>query len=349
MRTNPSRVPGAVFVAVAIAIASLAAPRASADTGSPGARATVSASVAVHSDMDPSALIVFRGALAPYGAWVDDPTVGTVWVPSKRAVGAGFVPYQTRGYWVMTAAGDWMWKSTYPWGHIPFHYGRWVVSAAYGWVWIPGRTYAPAWVVWRVGAPDHVGWAPMTPTYCWVGGRAMTLVAPPRAPYVFVPAKHAFRERLGMYVVRDAAAATRLTARSHDHTPEKVVVTAGVRMPASPSLTVAAVPGWAAPRSRHVEDPRAVAFSRPAVKAPVAVRAQPSAVRAHGATKAKPIVRGQAKPAVASQAKVAAPSRVKAPVAGHPKAGAAVGYKAQPKARAKVQRKEAPATTPHRK
>jgi hypothetical protein len=348
MRTNSSRVPAAIFAAVVIAIASLAAPSASADTMSPGVRATASASAELYSDRDPSALTVFRAALSPHGAWVDDSTFGTVWVPSRVAVGAGFVPYQTRGYWTMTAGGDWLWKSSYPWGHIPFHYGRWVVSAAHGWVWIPGRTYAPAWVVWRVGAPGHVGWAPMAPTYCWVGGRALTLAAPPRAPYVFVPAVHVFREKLGMYVVRDAAAAARLTDRSHDHTPAKAVVRAGVRMPASPSLAVASVPGWAAPRSRQVDDPRAVVFSRPAVTAPVTASARPGAARPHGATKATTNVRPKAKASVASQTKVAVPSRAKAPVAGQAKAGAAADHKALPKARAKVRHDEAPARH-HRK
>src|SRR5260221_1504162 len=48
-------------------------------------------------DMDPAALSDFREPLVPYGTWVDDPTYGTVWVPSAEVVGPDFVPYFTAG------------------------------------------------------------------------------------------------------------------------------------------------------------------------------------------------------------------------------------------------------------
>src|SRR4029077_13989363 len=116
------------------------------------------------SDADPYALTDFHAALDSYGSWVDDPTYGTVWVPSEAAVGADFVPYQTAGHW--NYDDDYVWASDYEWGWAPFHYGRWVYGAGVGWEWIPGRTYAGAWVSWRYGWDDwaYVGWAPLPPT-----------------------------------------------------------------------------------------------------------------------------------------------------------------------------------------
>ncbi len=141
----------------------------------------------VYDDNDPSALKDFRGTLDPYGAWVDDTTYGTVWVPTTSVVGADFTPYATAGHWVYD--DDWVWVSDYPWGWAPFHYGRWVFVGTLGWAWIPGRTYAGAWVVWRAGVPGwgYVGWAPTPPTWIWRYGRSAPLALRPRPPYVYVP------------------------------------------------------------------------------------------------------------------------------------------------------------------
>ncbi len=99
----------------------------------------------------------FYQGLAPYGQWYNDPMYGYVWQPY---VDAGFRPYYTNGYWVMTEYGN-MWVSNYEWGWAPFHYGRWTMGN-YGWIWVPGNEWAPAWVDWRQ-ANGYYGWAPMAP------------------------------------------------------------------------------------------------------------------------------------------------------------------------------------------
>jgi len=100
----------------------------------------------------------FYDQLSPYGAWVNDPQYGYVWVPDEAP---GFFPYGTRGHWVLTDYG-WTWVSEYPWGWAPFHYGRWNYDSYYGWLWIPGTQWAPAWVTWR-RSNDYFGWAPLGP------------------------------------------------------------------------------------------------------------------------------------------------------------------------------------------
>lgn len=281
----------AVLAAAATAGVTLAAQTAWAD---PPAHAA--ASVEGSSDKDASALTRFRAPLSRHGAWIEDPTFGTVWVPSRAVVGAGFVPYQTAGHWTLNERGDWQWKSEYPWGHIAFHYGRWAVSSERGWVWIPGRAYAPAWVVWRLGDPEHVGWAPMAPSFRWVHGRAASIAAPLPATYSFVPAKYAFQDKLGMYVVRDAAAISRAISASHDYRPVNASGRVAVGEAVSPPLAVAHVPVWAAPRP-VAEDPRAVALSKPPPGRHHGATAHVAAAKAsHGAgpAKASPAGHGRA-------------------------------------------------------
>jgi hypothetical protein len=264
----------AILFIAAAAIMGLVSPSALAGAP-PEVSAQASVSVGAYADTDARALIDFREPLAAYGVWVDDPTYGTVWVPNKVMVGTGFEPYQTGGHWALTAGGEWLWVSTYAWGHIPFHYGRWTVTPGRGWVWIPGRRYAPAWVVWRVGDPDHVGWAPAPPTFLWRAGRAARLAAVPSVTYVFAPSKYVFREDLHARVIHDPVVVTRVMARSHDFRPAAAKPRALVRV--SPSLTVARVPAYAAPRVRTEEDARATALatrrSAPRV-APVPRRAE---------------------------------------------------------------------------
>jgi hypothetical protein len=139
-----------------------------------------------YADTDPSALTDFRSTLDPYGAWQDDPTYGTVWVPSQDVVGSDFTPYVSAGHW--TYDDEYTWVSDYDWGWAPFHYGRWVYASPYGWGWIPGRRYAGAWVSWRYGYGDYayVGWGPMAPTWGWRGGIAVGFGFVPRTAYGFV-------------------------------------------------------------------------------------------------------------------------------------------------------------------
>jgi hypothetical protein len=154
-----------------------------------------------YADTDPSALSDFRSTLDPYGTWTDDPSYGTVWVPSPSVVGSDFTPYVSAGHWVYDS--DYAWVSDYDWGWAPFHYGRWAYGPGLGWEWIPGRTYAGAWVSWRYGVDDwaYVGWAPLAPTWCWRGGVAMGIGFVPRAPYAFVGTGELFAPRVAGRVI----------------------------------------------------------------------------------------------------------------------------------------------------
>jgi hypothetical protein len=157
-----------------------------------------------YADTDPSALTDFRSTLDPYGTWADDPSYGTVWVPSESVVGSDFTPYVSGGHWAYDS--DYTWVSDYDWGWAPFHYGRWVYASGPGWEWVPGREYAGAWVSWRYGVDDwaYVGWAPLAPTWCWRGGAAVGIGFVPRAPYAFVGTGELFAPRIGPRVVAGA-------------------------------------------------------------------------------------------------------------------------------------------------
>ena len=87
---------------------------------------------------------------------------GWCWRPH---VTAGWRPYNN-GYWRHSPGGVLVWVSYDPWGWVPYHYGRWAFESAYGWVWLPGASYAPAWVYWMYG-PSYIGWAPMGWYVCY--------------------------------------------------------------------------------------------------------------------------------------------------------------------------------------
>ena len=103
---------------------------------------------------------VFDAELSHHGSWMRHDEYGMVWQPYE-ARQDGWRPYCHDGRWIWTEAG-WYWHSGYSWGHIPFHYGRWVVITPLGWVWVPGYTWAPSWVHWRYSS-SHCGWAPLPP------------------------------------------------------------------------------------------------------------------------------------------------------------------------------------------
>src|SRR5215469_6648432 len=124
----------------------------------------------------------FDETLSPYGQWVDTgegPNDGRAWRPDPDVVGEDFQPYATGGRWVYSDWG-WTWESDYPWGWVPFHYGRWAMTPSWGWVWYPGAVWAPAWVDWRFGG-GYIGWAPLPPV-----GYAV-VVQPWRPYWCFVP------------------------------------------------------------------------------------------------------------------------------------------------------------------
>ena len=126
-----------------------------------GGCVTASRTTVVASDGSTVSVGVFYDALAPYGEWIYVGNYGRVWRPSVAVVGVGFRPYGPGGHWVNSEYG-WSFESDWSWGWAPFHYGRWYLDPAYGWVWIPGSVWAPAWVTWRYGG-GYVGWAPLPP------------------------------------------------------------------------------------------------------------------------------------------------------------------------------------------
>jgi hypothetical protein len=96
--------------------------------------------------------------LANQGTWIKTDDYGYVWQPTESD--PNWRPY-TYGHWVNTDQGM-TWVSDESFGWATYHYGRWTNLDGYGWVWVPGYTWAPAWVSWRTGT-DDVGWAPLPP------------------------------------------------------------------------------------------------------------------------------------------------------------------------------------------
>jgi hypothetical protein len=138
---------------------------------------------------------VFYDELNPYGAWVDHPDYGYVWIPD---IGSGFTPYSTNGYWLYTDAG-WTWVSNYPWGWAPFHYGRWFYDPMYGYAWVPGYEWGPGWVVWRRSA-GYYGWTPIGPgvsaSYAYSNDYSV-----PYNRWIFVREKHFGRRNVNSYYI----------------------------------------------------------------------------------------------------------------------------------------------------
>ena len=99
----------------------------------------------------------YHDVLGDYGYFTSYGPLGQVWVPY---VAAGWRPY-TYGRWVWTEYG-WTWVAYEPWGYIPHHFGRWAYTDRFGWVWVPGYTWAPAHVEF-VHNYDVIGWAPLAP------------------------------------------------------------------------------------------------------------------------------------------------------------------------------------------
>jgi hypothetical protein len=181
--------------------------------------------------------------LEGHGAWVDIPDLGRVWQPAVAYVGADFYPYGSGGRWMLTEAG-WVFDSDYPFGWATFHYGRWVLEPAYGWVWVPGSAWAPSWVAWRAGGA-FVGWAALGP-----GGE------PPlgAARWTFIERGHLLsmnphRGALPAGRFDEAASATApLRPAAARQGPSPAFVTAGTRQVLTPR-SMASVPstGRAAP------------------------------------------------------------------------------------------------------
>ncbi|HTP30116.1 MAG TPA: DUF6600 domain-containing protein [Anaeromyxobacteraceae bacterium] len=170
-------------VAALMVLAALA-PRAA--RGNPSDRGTACSTANMQKE--------FEDALAGLGEWV---TVADqrVWRPPN--VRPDWRPY-FYGSWTWMEQG-WFWVSDEPWAAATYHYGRWNYDGGYGWVWVPGCTWAPAWVVWRFG-DGVVGWAPLAtkggsysafwtfvPSSRFVGERVEAMAFPaPRIPLLLL-------------------------------------------------------------------------------------------------------------------------------------------------------------------
>ena len=127
----------------------------------------------------------FHDNLAPYGHWVNVGSYGRCWYPV--GVPAGWQPY-TVGHWGYGDYG-WTWASYDPWGDVTYRYGTWTFAPPYGWVWVPGYTWAPAWVTWSY-TNDYIGWAPIPPSFSFsVAGYFGSPVIVNRSWYCFVPTR----------------------------------------------------------------------------------------------------------------------------------------------------------------
>ncbi|HET8891315.1 MAG TPA: FecR family protein [Candidatus Angelobacter sp.] len=84
--------------------------------------------------------------LGYYGQYYDEPGYGQVWQP--YGVNFGWDPF-SNGYWSYAPGFGYTWVSSYPWGWMPYRYGRWVFINNRGWCWAPGgwnRWYSrPRW------------------------------------------------------------------------------------------------------------------------------------------------------------------------------------------------------------
>jgi hypothetical protein len=185
---------------------SAAAPPAGSDNMYASGEVAVGTETDGYDDDDPAALTDFHATLDQHGTWADDPTYGTVWVPSPTVVGQDFHPYVSAGHWAYD--DDWVWVSDYDWGWAPFHYGRWVWIDGRGWSWIPGRVYRGAWVMWGVDdGYAYVGWAPMPPAFIWFGGVARPFPGYYGPRWVYCPRGEVFSASVRTRVVSGAAAA----------------------------------------------------------------------------------------------------------------------------------------------
>ena len=223
------------------------------DTGSSEAAPPAAPADAEEADGQQRAVVEFSPYLASYGYWVADPVYGRVWVPERRVVGAGFVPYSTAGHWELTPRDEWLWASDYPFGWVTFHYGRWVYISGGAWGWVPGYTYAPAWVDFRVGVNGYVGWGPLPPYSVWRGGVFVSIGARRPLPYVYCPTNYVFSHSVNRYVVRDRYRVRNLDAQSYRYRSARV---SGVTRVHYPTPAEARISPRYLPRERVVARPR---------------------------------------------------------------------------------------------
>ncbi len=201
-------------------------------------------------DTDERALTDFRDALDPHGTWVDDPALGTIWVPSRREVGRAFFPYASHGHFTRDGR-EWVWVSSLPWGWVTFHYGRWMYTADNGWAWVPGRRYAGAWVVWRTGASGYAGWGPAPANWYFRDGYAMRVPEPRAASYVYARTSDLFADDVVTHTLR-APRVTEVAARTRPFAQDGLASTyapLGTSAPTPEELGIASAACTPTPRS----------------------------------------------------------------------------------------------------
>lgn len=139
----------------------------------------------------------FYEQLSPYGAWVNNPPFGYVWIPR---VGRHWRPY-AYGRWVWTDYG-WAFVSRDRWGWAVFHYGRWGWERGLGWYWVPDTVWAPAWVSWRWGG-RYIGWAPIPPgvPFSWRSGFGRRDFDIPGHSWCFLQDRHFMNHDIDRYVL----------------------------------------------------------------------------------------------------------------------------------------------------
>ena len=140
----------------------------------------------------------FYDSLSPYGVWVHHPPYGYVWIP--RISRPGWRPY-TDGRWVWTEYG-WTWISSWDWGWMAFHYGRWNWDAGFGWYWVPDTVWGPAWVTWR-WSNLFIGWAPLPSNAHFVSGVGVQSIPSgfPNTYWVFIEHNFFYQSRLNRYIL----------------------------------------------------------------------------------------------------------------------------------------------------
>ncbi len=106
-------------------------------------------------EVEIAAPVVGVSDLGSYGEWVYVDS-RPCWRPT---VVADYVPYRY-GCWNYSPAFGNVWVGAYPFCYVTSHYGRWNYASSYGWCWSYDPVWSPAWAT-TVCAGDYLMWAPM--------------------------------------------------------------------------------------------------------------------------------------------------------------------------------------------
>ena len=145
----------------------------------------------------------FYQELLPDGAWFKLAGQSWVWQPQAAQRDAAWRPYLHAGNWTRYE-NNWFWASSYAWGAIVFHYGRWYRHTTTGWVWVPGTQWCPAWVDWQL-TDTHSGWTPLPPDNAFFAEQSLTTPERDWSLYTFVPNAAFLKKNLQPYVCEGSA------------------------------------------------------------------------------------------------------------------------------------------------